>query len=143
MTVQTTTSQRVRVRRWLLLCVPAAALAAIACWTVLTFAVDAGSKRTHTSAATSATGMDAVSPPGRRYVQGITALTFEGLAAMYGTWPVELADAERAAAAVTRPQGAIRVRGHHGAHSRAGRGRVWDHAAVTPTVRRCERAYWR
>jgi hypothetical protein len=89
MTVQTTTSKRVRVRRWLLLCVPAAALAAIACWTVLTFAVDAGSTRTHTSAATSATGMDAVSPPGRRYVQGITAVTFEGLAAMYGTRPVE------------------------------------------------------
>ena len=89
MTVQTTTSKRVRVRRWWLRCVPAAALAAIACWTVLTFAVDAGSKRTHTSAATSATGMDAVSPPGRRYVQGITALTFEGLAAMYGTPPVE------------------------------------------------------
>jgi hypothetical protein len=70
MTVPTTTSRRVRVRRGLLLCVLAAELAAIACWAVLTFAVDAGSERTHTSAVTSATGLD-------------------GLAAMYGTRPVE------------------------------------------------------
>jgi hypothetical protein len=89
MTVPTTTSRRVRVRRGLLLCVPAAALAAIACWAVLTFAVGAGSERMHTSAVTSATGLDALSPAGRPYVQGIAAVTFEGLAAMYGTRALE------------------------------------------------------
>jgi hypothetical protein len=89
MTVPTTTSRRVRVQRGLLLCVLAAALAAIACWAVLTFAVGAGSERTHTSAVTSATGLDVLSPAGRPYVRGIAAVTFEGLAAMYGTRPVE------------------------------------------------------
>jgi hypothetical protein len=89
MTVPTTTSRRVRVRRGLLLGVPAAALAAIACWAVLTLVEGAGSERTHTSAVTSATGLDALSPAGRPYVQGIAAITFEGLAAMYGTRPVE------------------------------------------------------
>lgn len=36
MTVPTTTSKRVRVQRGLLLCVLAAAIAAIACWAALT-----------------------------------------------------------------------------------------------------------
>jgi hypothetical protein len=89
MTVPTTTSRRVRVRRGLLLCVLAAALAAIACWAVLTLVEGAGSERTHTSAVTRVTGLDALSPAGRRYVEGIAAVTFEGLAAMYGTRPVE------------------------------------------------------
>jgi TRAP-type C4-dicarboxylate transport system permease small subunit len=89
MNVAKTTSRRVRVLRRLLLCVLAAALAATACWAGLTFAVGAGSERMHTSAVTSANGLDALTPAGRAYVRGIAAVTFEGLAAMYGTRPVE------------------------------------------------------
>jgi hypothetical protein len=117
MTVPTTTSRRVRVRRGLLLCVLAAELAAIACWAVLTFAVDAGSERTHTSAVTSATGLDALSPAERPYVEGIAAVTFEGLAAMYGTRPVE------------RPMSSAQARRSLG---RKERGRVRAITALTP-----------